>query len=148
MKALVYEFKYNPYTLFYDKQDLHKPGDRVPDELKLEEVFKPEIIKASKVLEGRLVNGNRTYFTGLRPVGNHWFEGNEKRFTRTGRRVTSLNLVKLSSDCKTFKLFYFPGRNPKGRKKEIFIREFIEEGKREAKGLSFLVQNINHGNYD
>ena len=102
------EYINNPLTGFYEKQPSLISFNKLPFELKIEPTQKDFLKKqgADRIITGRILNGQREFFTGLIPINKLSFNGNDFEFVK-GVKKLSLIIFVFSPDYKKLSVYYF-----------------------------------------
>lgn len=112
----------------YEKQPSKIDFPRLPFDLKIEETREQRFVQqgASEIITGRVKNGKREFFTGLIPIEENFYSGDDYKKSK-GVFKKSLCVFEVSNDFKTLEVFYFNNfyiQNPKGR--ITFIQSFVQ----------------------
>jgi hypothetical protein len=124
----VVKYQLNRDNGYFEKQPLKVDFSRLPFDLKIEETREQRLISqgAKEMITGRIKNGQRQFFTGLIPMAENFFYGDDFKKSK-GEMKKSLCVFQLSTDFKTLVVFYFNNyyiQNREGRVK--FVLSFIQ----------------------
>ena len=122
-------FSLNPETGYFELTRGEMGFNKVPNELKLEQVQKRSIIKSDYVIRGRIVNGKYLFFTGLlRTNFEHWYFGDFYEI-KHGIKRNSFILFHFSPDQSKFEMFFWNHFKLYPDRRGHFIRDFINKRK-------------------
>lgn len=100
----------NDETGYFVKQAGLTSFNKLPEELKVEQTFKPFLINqgANHIIRGRIKDGVYTFFTGIKKTSfENLFTGDH--YTPGAKKKKSLVLFDFSNGFKAFTAYYFPG---------------------------------------
>jgi len=123
-------FEYNPQTRYYQMAKGEIGFLKVPNELKLEETQKKELIRSDFIIRSRIKDGKYQFFTGLLKTNfENWYFGDFFE-TRNGIKRNSFILFHFTTDQTKIELFFFNHFKLYPKKRGLFIRDFITKLKR------------------
>lgn len=123
-------FEYNPQTRYYQMTKGEIGFLKVPNELKLEETQKKELIQSDFIIRSRIKDGKYQFFTGLLKTNfENWYFGDHFE-VRHGIKKNSFILFHFTPDHTTLEIFYFNHFKLYPKRRGAFIREFITNLKR------------------
>ncbi|MBC8181548.1 hypothetical protein H8E88_10535 [candidate division KSB1 bacterium] len=118
-------FKLNPDTGYFQMIRGVMGFQKVPNELKLEQTQRKEIIKSDFLIRGRIKNGKYLFFTGLLKTNfDNWYFGDFFEI-RNGIKKNSLILFNFSQDQTRFEMYFFNHFKLYPKHRGYFIRDFI-----------------------
>lgn len=127
-KYLIFEF--NQETRYYQMIRGEFGFQKVPNELKLEETQKRDLIRSDYIIRSRIKDGKYLFFTGLLQTNfENWYFGDFFE-TRNGIKRNSFILFHLSPDQTKLELFFFNHFKLYPKRRGLFIRDFITNLKR------------------
>lgn len=113
----------NDETGYFVKQPVLTRFIKLPDELKVEQTFKPFLINqgANHIIRGRIKGGVYTFFTGIKKTSfENLFTGDH--YTPATKKKKSLIVFEFSSDFRAFTAYYFPSLMKVPPALESFLR--------------------------
>jgi hypothetical protein len=123
-------FSFNPETKYYQMTTGEMGFYKVPNELKLEITQRPEIIKSGVIIQSRIVNGKRQFFTGLLKTRfDSWYFGDHFE-VRHGIKKNSFILFHFREDQAVFEMFFFNLIKIYPDHRERFISDFLNSLKK------------------
>jgi hypothetical protein len=102
------EYLNNPLTGRYEKIPSLISFNKLPFDLKVEPT-QMDFLKrqgADRIITGRILKGQREFFTGLIPINQFSFNGNDFDFVK-GVKKLSLIIFVFSPDYKKLSVYYF-----------------------------------------
>jgi len=122
-KHLIFEF--NQETRYYQMIRGEIGFLKVPNELKLEETQKKDLIRSDYIIRSRIKDGKYLFFTGLLKTNfENWYFGDHYEI-RHGIKRNSFILFNLSPDQTKIELFFFNHFKLYPKRRSYFIRDFI-----------------------
>lgn len=120
-------YKQNQETGWFTRLPEIIPFTKLPLELRIENTREPRLVSqgANQIITGKIKKGKRTFFSGLRPIGEGFYFGDDYRVSN-GIKTNSICVFQII-DPTTIVIFYFNNYfidNPTSRIK--FVQEFIE----------------------
>ncbi len=102
------EYKNNPLTGRFEKLPNIIAFNKLPYDLKVEPTQKEFLIQqgANTIITGRINKGQREFFSGLIPLNNYSFYGNDYEFIK-GVKKLSLIIFVFSSDSAKLTIYFF-----------------------------------------
>lgn len=122
----VVTYKLNTDSNYYELQTQPPGFNRLPNELQVQDSQTKSMIErgALQVIQGRIVNMKRTFFSGMRPTpGKNTFFGDDG-YTRPTK--PSFCLFQYNNDCTRLTIHYFPGFKPLKPMREQFIQTYLK----------------------
>ena len=141
-KHLVFEL--NPETHYYQMTRGELGFTKVPGELQLQVTQRPEIIKAGVIIQSRMVNGKRQFFTGLLKTSfENWYFGDYYE-VKHGIKRNSFILFHFREDQKAFQMYFFNLFKVYPGQRDGFIYQFINslKNKRSEYPTPFKSSNL------
>lgn len=118
-------FNLNPETHWYQMTRGELGFVKVPGELQIQVTQRTEQIRAEILIQSRMVNGKRPFFTGLLKTGfENWYFGDYCEF-KHGIKKNSFILFHFRGDHTAFEMFFFNLIKIYPDRRERFIHEFI-----------------------
>lgn len=123
-KVIFYQLK--PDSNYYELQAQPPGFNRLPKELQVQDSHSKPMIErgAKQVIQGRQVNGKKTFFSGMRetPIQRSYF--GDDGYTRPQKK--SFCLFQFNSDSSILIVHYFKGFTPLKPIRERFIQSYLE----------------------
>ncbi len=123
------KYKLNSETGYYQKEPDKIPFLKLPSDLKIEKTVK-EFLKqqgANEIITGRIKNKERLFFTGLIPIQNNFFEGDNYEFIK-GVKKKSLIVFEFSESNEFLTLNYFNHFYKENKEERFkFVLSFIQQ---------------------
>jgi hypothetical protein len=138
-KKLVYS--YNGETKYYQLSEKPLSFDKLPNDLKVEQTRRPDIIKSKFIIRGRIKNKKYTFFTGLLETKykNLFFGDYFQRIN--GVKKNSFILFLFSEDKQKIEIYFFNNFKLYPKRRSNFISEFVLKIKRERLPDPLLCSN-------
>lgn len=132
-EAKVVTYHYNPDSKYYELQKQPPGFNRLPNELQVQDSQTREMKErgAEQVIQGRTVNGKRTFFSGMRATPDKRSFFGDDGYTQQPKK--SFCLFRFSSDSMTLTVHYFRGFIPLKPMREQFIQYYLESFKKKEK---------------
>lgn len=124
----VVNYQLNRESGYFEKEPSKINFSRLPFDLKIEETREQRFVQqgANEVIIGRIKNGQRQFFTGLIPMAESFYYGDDYKRSK-GEMKKSLCVFQLSTDYKTLVVYYFNNYYIQNREaRVIFILSFIQ----------------------
>ena len=122
------KYKLNSETGYYQKEPEKIQFLKLPSDLKIEKTVK-EFLKqqgAKEIITGRFKNKKREFFTGLIPIQNNFFEGDDYE-TYKGAKKKSLIVFEFSDNSEYLTLNYFNHFYKESKEERLkFVLSFIQ----------------------
>jgi len=125
VKVITYNL--NTDSNYYELKSQPPGFNRLPYELQVQDSQSKSMIErgALQVIQGRIVNKRRTFFSGMRPTTyKNTFMGDDG-YNR--RRKPSFCLFLFNNDCTRLTIHYFPGFIPLKPMREQFIQTCLKQ---------------------
>lgn len=122
------KYQLNRESGYFEKEPLKIDFPRLPFDLKLEDTREQRFVQqgANEVITGRIKNGQRQFFTGLIPMAESFYYGDDYKKSK-GEMKKSLCVFELSTDFKTLVVYYFNNYYIQNREARVnFIQAFIQ----------------------
>ena len=120
------QFTLNSQTGYFEMTRGEMGFTKVPTELKLEKTQRREQIRSEFLIQSRIVNGKRLFFTGLLNTGyENWFFGDFFEI-RHGIKKNSFILFHFSQDRTRFEMYFFNHFKLYPDRRDKFIQTFID----------------------
>lgn len=121
-------YRLNGETGRYQKEPSKIAFNKIPFELKVEKTIDAKIIQqgADHIITGRIVNHQRTFFSGLRRTQyRNWYHGNDYEF-KNGHKVNSLVIFEFTGNDEYLNVYYFNHwYKNSSRERAEFVHSFI-----------------------
>ncbi len=121
-------YRLNGETGRYQKEPSKIAFNKIPFELKVEKTIDAKIIQqgADHIITGRIVNHQRTFFSGLRRTQyRNWYHGNDYEF-KNGHKVNSLVIFEFTGNDEYLNVYYFNHwYKHSSRERAEFVHSFI-----------------------
>ena len=122
----VIRYQVNPDSKYYELTAQPPGFNKLPKELQVQDSQSKPMIErgALQVIQGRILNKKKTFFTGMRPTpGKNTFFGDDG-YSRPQK--PSFCLFQFSKDATQLTIHYFPGFMPLKPIREQFIQTYLE----------------------
>jgi hypothetical protein len=98
---------------------------KVPDELKVEETRRKEIIKSDFIIRSRIKDGKYSFFTGLLKTNfDNWYFGDFFEI-RNGIKKNSFVLFQFTPDMTGLEIYFFNLFKLYPKRRGQFVRDFV-----------------------
>jgi len=123
VKVVTYQL--NTVSNYYELHTQPPGFNRLPAELQVQDSQSRPMIErgALQVIQGRIENKKRTFFTGMRPTPDKNTFFGDDGYTRP--RKKSFCLFQFNNDCTRLTTHYFPGFTPLKPMREQFIQTYL-----------------------
>lgn len=122
------KYKLNSETGYYQKEPEKIQFLKLPFDLKIEPTQLERIIQqgAKEIITGRFKDKKRLFFTGLIPIQNNFFEGDDYEFIN-GKKKKSLIIFEFSGNNEYLTINYFNRFYKESSKERLkFVLSFIQ----------------------
>ena len=119
-------YKLNEATGYYNKESGPIGFNKLPFDLKVEKTQKRQQIKSELIIQSRIKEGKRRFFTGLLPTRfKNWYFGDHFEYIR-GTKRNSFILFQFAQDQQRIKIYFFNHYKLYPAKRDRFIKEYID----------------------
>lgn len=124
VKVVIYQL--NTVSNYYELHTQPPGFNRLPNELQVQDSWDKKMIErgALQVIQGRIVNKKRTFFSGMRTTTDKNTTFGDDGFTRPQK--PSFCLFQFNNDCTRLTIHYFPGFKPLKPMREQFIQTYLK----------------------
>jgi len=125
-EAKLVAYQYNPDSRYFELKAQPPGFNRLPFELQIQDSQAREMRErgADQVIQGRIMKGKRTFFSGMRPTTEIRTFFGDDGYTRPQKK--SFCLFQFSSDGQLLTVHYFRGFTPPKPVREQFIQNYLE----------------------